>query len=183
MTPNLYTVLAALVLATFCRVWAGDIVDVSSRPVQQAGIYAGEPPPQWPSQPSSQSPSQSKGDQATEDLDQRTLIHFDEGNAKLEPHADAKLKRVASELKKDPHLQVTIEGHSDSKEAPSASQKIAEARADSVKSALIKQGVAPSQIETYGFGSSKPVASNSTVDGRAENRRVELYLEDMESAS
>jgi outer membrane protein OmpA-like peptidoglycan-associated protein len=128
------------------------------------------------------SPDSSDGG-AMEDLNQRTLIHFDEGNAKLEPHVDAKLERVASELKKDPHLQVTIEGHSDSKGSPATNRKISEARANCVKSALISQGVAPSQIETYGFGSSEPLASNSTVDGRAENRRVEVYLEDMESAT
>jgi outer membrane protein OmpA-like peptidoglycan-associated protein len=132
---------------------------------------------------SSSSSSSDGGDRAMEDLDQRTLIHFDEGNTKLESHADAKLERVASELKKDPHLQVTIEGHSDSKGSPSTNRKISEARANCVKSELINHGVAPSQIETYGFGASKPVASNSTVDGRAENRRVEVYLEDMESST
>ena len=150
----------------------GNILDVSSKPPQKSsdqqagtldlgtsGIGVGET------------------NEAMEDLDQRTLIHFDEGNASLEPHTDPKIQRIASELKKDANLQVVIEGHTDSKGSFSDNQKISEARANSVKSALISQGVSPSQIETYGFGATEPVASNTTVDGRAENRRVELYLE------
>jgi peptidoglycan-associated lipoprotein len=122
-------------------------------------------------------------DSEMEDLNQRTLVHFDPGNASLDTHVETKLKKVAGELKKDPNLQVVIEGHADAVGTPAANRQISEARANSVKAALISQGVAPAQIETYGFGSTEPVASNSTVDGRAENRRAELYLEDMEAAT
>jgi len=159
----------------------GNIVDASSKPpakspqdksLQEAGTYAG-----------SDSEPNSEQDSEMEDLNQRTLVHFDEGNASLDRHVETKLKKVAGELKKDPNLQVVIEGHADAVGTPTANRQISEARANSVKAALISHGVAPAQIETYGFGSTEPVASNSTVDGRAENRRAELYLEDMEAAT
>jgi outer membrane protein OmpA-like peptidoglycan-associated protein len=152
----------------------GNIVDASSKPPakapQEAGTYAA-------------SISARGSESEMVELNQRTLVHFDQGNASLDNHVETKLKKVAAELKDDPNLQVVIEGHADAVGTPTANRQISEARANSVKAALISHGVAPGQIETYGFGSTEPVASNSTVDGRAENRRAELYLEDMEAAT
>jgi outer membrane protein OmpA-like peptidoglycan-associated protein len=166
----------------------GNIVDASSnppsKPNQEAGSYAGQKADQK---------TDTVSDAEMEDFNQRTLVHFDQGNARLDTHVEntpvenahveTKLKKVADELKKDPNLQVVVEGHADAVGTPAANRQISEARANSVKSALISQGVAPAQIETYGFGATEPVASNSTVVGRAKNRRAELYLEDMEAAT
>jgi outer membrane protein OmpA-like peptidoglycan-associated protein len=151
----------------------GNIVDVPIRaPHQEAGSYEGKA-----------AGVAGTSTAAMEDLTQRSMIHFDEGDAKVDSHAETKLKKVADELNKDPNLQVVVEGHADSTGDKSVNHALSEARANSVKSALISEGVKPSQIETYGFGASEPVATNSTVDGRAKNRRAELYLEDMEATT
>jgi outer membrane protein OmpA-like peptidoglycan-associated protein len=71
---------------------------------------------------------------------------------------------------------VIAEGHTDTVGSAEYNQKLSERRADAVRRYLINGGIMPERIRTEGFGESKPVASNDTDEGRAQNRRVELRV-------
>lgn len=100
---------------------------------------------------------------------------FDKDNIR----ADAKpiLDEAVRILKNETTAAVICEGHTDSKGTDGYNMSLSRRRAGSVKQYLVRGGVAASRIRTEGFGESKPVASNDTEDGRAQNRRVELHLE------
>ena len=67
-----------------------------------------------------------------------------------------------------------MEGHTDNVGSPASNKTLSEARAKSVVSAIVSQGVAADRLSPVGFGQDKPIADNSTDEGRAKNRRVEL---------
>lgn len=78
-------------------------------------------------------------------------------------------------LKAHPELTLTIEGHTDNAGAAAANQTLSEARAAAVKQALVRTyKVDDARLATQGFGATKPAAANTTAEGRAANRRVEL---------
>lgn len=88
------------------------------------------------------------------------------------------VKKVADFLNKYPDVTVTIEGHTDSQGAESYNQTLSQRRADSVKAQLVNRyGIAPERVNAVGFGESRPVASNDTAAGRAENRRVVAVMQ------
>lgn len=100
-------------------------------------------------------------------------IYFDSGQAAI------KNPRVLDEtlaiLKTNPALTGEVQGHTDSTAAAEYNQKLSEARARAVRDYFIKQGIGPERIRAVGFGETRPVASNDTLEGRALNRRVELH--------
>ena len=72
---------------------------------------------------------------------------------------------------------ILIEGHSDSKGPASLNQDLSERRATSVRGYLVSRGVPPGRVRSVGLGSSRSVADNASAEGRANNRRVEIVLE------
>jgi len=103
-------------------------------------------------------------------------VLFDTGSATLKPGTREKLARVSGILLSHPELKVQVEGHTDSVGDDNYNQKLSENRADSVRSYLVGQGIASGAVTTKGFGKSQPVATNDTVAGRQQNRRVELVV-------
>lgn len=101
-------------------------------------------------------------------------IHFDSGKATIQPDSDAVLQQIVAALQQNPALKLRVEGHTDNQGAPAANQILSQKRAQAVVARLTSQGVAASRLTAQGFGASKPVADNSTDEGRAKNRRVEL---------
>ena len=102
-------------------------------------------------------------------------ILFDVGAAEVKGESTPTLKEIAETLKQHPDLKVEIQGHTDNAGAAAANMKLSEERAEAVKQALVKDyGVSAEQMTSKGYGSTKPVAPNTTVEGRANNRRVEL---------
>lgn len=89
------------------------------------------------------------------------------------------LNSVAMVLKKYSNNNVIITGYTDNTGAATYNQQLSQARAQSVGSYLVGQGVASGRIFTQGMGELNPVASNSTAQGRAQNRRVEITLRPM----
>ena len=87
------------------------------------------------------------------------------------------LRSVAKVVQEYENTLVTIEGHTDSTGSDSYNQLLSERRAASVAEVLLAQGVAFERIAAEGYGESRPVASNDTAAGRAQNRRVEISLE------
>ena len=92
--------------------------------------------------------------------------------------SDAEQLRKALEfIKKYPGAKIKLEGHTDSIGSEKYNQRLSEKRAEATKQYLVKQGrIEDSRISTSGYGESKPIASNRTKAGRAQNRRVEIVI-------
>ena len=81
----------------------------------------------------------------------------------------------------DPAMRVRVIGHTDSTGSDAVNDPLSRERAYSVQQYLTTRGVQGSRISTEGVGSRQPLADNATADGRARNRRVEIYLTDTQS--
>lgn len=103
-------------------------------------------------------------------------LNFLTNSAKIEPKGEGVLRDAAKVLKANPGLKVEIQGHTDDVGSAPYNKKLSQARANAVKQHLIKQGIQGARLTTQGYGMEKPVASNATEPGRAENRRVELKI-------
>ncbi len=101
-------------------------------------------------------------------------ILFDTGKATLQDSSTATLQQIAKLLNDNPDLKLRIEGHTDNVGAAAANKVLSQKRAETVRAWLVGQGIAADRLTAQGFGDTKPVADNSTEDGRAKNRRVEL---------
>ncbi|HVO56997.1 MAG TPA: OmpA family protein [Dongiaceae bacterium] len=101
-------------------------------------------------------------------------IHFDTGKAAILPDSEDTLKQIVLLLQNDASLKLRIEGHTDNQGNAAANQVLSEKRAQAVVAWLTAHGVAAGRLTAKGFGQTKPIADNSSDDGRAKNRRVEL---------
>ncbi len=117
--------------------------------------------------------------QVTKDrIEIKKQIKFATGSAKIVGAESEKiLDEVGLALKDNTQIKkVRVEGHTDSVGDDSKNLKLSQNRANSVVSALIKRGVDPARLDAVGFGETKPIASNSTSAGKAENRRTEFNI-------
>jgi outer membrane protein OmpA-like peptidoglycan-associated protein len=105
-------------------------------------------------------------------------VLFDTGRATLRSGAQAKLDQLAAVLRNYPERRVMVEGFTDAVGSDESNLALSEARAESVRAALITRGVAANRIDVRGHGESRPVASNATPEGRQQNRRVEVVFSD-----
>lgn len=103
-------------------------------------------------------------------------VNFEYNSAALTVASNAPLDAVADGLKKHPRVKVEIQGHSDSTGSLAYNIKLSQKRADSVRDYLVHSGVNADQLVTKGYGPTKPVASNKTAEGRAQNRRVVMFV-------
>jgi outer membrane protein OmpA-like peptidoglycan-associated protein len=101
-------------------------------------------------------------------------INFDTGKSTLRPDARPIIAEVSKLLVADPALELSIEGHTDNVGSADLNRELATTRARSVLGALTALGVEATRLASNGFGPDKPIADNSTDEGRAKNRRVEL---------
>lgn len=101
-------------------------------------------------------------------------VHFDTDKADIRKDAVPILDEAVATLKAEPSMNVSVEGHTDSRASDAYNMRLSQRRAESVKAYLVNKGVAASRLTTIGYGESKPVASNKTAEGMQENRRVEL---------
>ena len=86
------------------------------------------------------------------------------------------IDQVAQVFKSNPGIRVKIEGHTDSSGAADYNLKLSDSRANAVRKALIERGIEADRLEAIGYGESKPISSNSSSKGRAQNRRVEFNI-------
>lgn len=101
-------------------------------------------------------------------------VNFETGRAILTTESQSILDRVAESLVDSPEVNVEVQGHTDNTGSLALNTRLSAARAAAVRSYLIGKGVAAGRLTARGYGPSQPTASNTTVDGRAKNRRVEL---------
>ena len=73
-------------------------------------------------------------------------------------------------------MKVEISGHTDNVGKAAANQKLSENRAKAVKNYLVQKSIAPERILTVGYGSQRPIAPNTTTEGKQKNRRVEFRI-------
>ena len=110
------------------------------------------------------------------------LITFDSGllfgfdSYALTATTRENLSEMADILNKYPDTDITVDGHTDSVGSEEYNQQLSERRANSVADYLAAQGVSRSRITTHGYGETRPVATNETDAGRAQNRRVEVAI-------
>ncbi|MCW8839985.1 MAG: OmpA family protein [Gammaproteobacteria bacterium] len=102
---------------------------------------------------------------------------FDFDRAEIRPEFKPTLDKVSRVLRDDPGVRITIIGFTDSIGSEAYNLGLSQRRADATAAYLIGQGVPASQIATEGLGEAEPRASNATEAGRAQNRRVEIYLQ------
>lgn len=103
-------------------------------------------------------------------------IFFETGSAKLKDESNAELDRIVNLLKTYPNIKIEIAGHSDKTGLEDFNLKLSRERAKSVVDYLISKGISASNLVYKGYGSSKPIATNATPEGRQLNRRVEFEI-------
>jgi len=103
-------------------------------------------------------------------------VSFDTSSTTLKPELLPVLDSVARSMVQHPELRAKVVGHTDSTGAAAYNQTLSENRARSVVQYLGGQGVGSARLDVEGRGPSDPVADNGTAEGRAQNRRVEIYL-------
>lgn len=106
-----------------------------------------------------------------------TGTSFEAGSANLSPAAKEKLTETARLIAQS-NMTVRVEGHTDSNGSVARNKVLSKDRAEAVRAFLIEQGVSAEKISAQGFGPSKPIEDNKTKEGRAKNRRVEIYLDE-----
>ena len=103
-------------------------------------------------------------------------VSFDLNSAAIRPSMRSVLDPFASQLRDDSNARVSVIGHTDSSGSDALNNSLSIDRAQSVRDYLVSRGVAASHVQIAGRGEREPVADNATADGRARNRRVEIYL-------
>lgn len=102
-------------------------------------------------------------------------VYFETGSAELLEESEPALKQVAAALSANPGWQVTVEGHTDDIGSAAYNNELSLRRANAVRIALVgRYRMSANRIAALGFGLSKPIEPNATLEGRAHNRRVEL---------
>ena len=101
-------------------------------------------------------------------------VNFASGKADLTPEARTGLDHVVAGLKAYPDIRVEVGGHTDNKGSSALNTRLSQKRAEAVKNYLAGAGIAPDRLVAKGYGPDKPIASNDTEAGRAQNRRTEL---------
>lgn len=103
-------------------------------------------------------------------------VSFDVGSAAIKPQLRGVLDSFAHSLRDDPNAQVSIVGHTDSTGSDAINNPLSLERAQSVRDYLTARGVSGARVATAGRGDREPVASNASESGRAQNRRVEIFI-------
>ena len=104
---------------------------------------------------------------------------FHSGRAQLSPRFAETLDRLATNLNRNPNTTIGIVGHTDMLGSDDDNLRLSRQRARNVGKHLIRRGVSPNRIVVEGRGAHKPIASNVTPEGRAQNRRVEIFVAEL----
>ncbi len=107
-------------------------------------------------------------------------IFFDTNSSNLKNESDAELQKLISFLTSNPKLKIEVSGHTDNTGNDASNKTLSENRAKAVCDYLIKNGIEPTRVAYKGYGSSKPILSNDTEEGRAKNRRTEFKITELQ---
>lgn len=109
-------------------------------------------------------------------LDIPGSVLFDTNSARISPSFKQTLDQIAGTLAEHPTANVNVVGYTDSTGSESYNRKLSLERASSVTAYLESRGVAPTRLTATGQGEANPIADNATTEGRAQNRRVEMFV-------
>lgn len=101
-------------------------------------------------------------------------ITFETGKATLKPESMGEINRIAKLMQENPNLSFEVQGHCDATGSDKVNDPLSQKRAEAIVAALVDKGIAAARLTAVGKGSHSPIASNSTDEGRAKNRRVEF---------
>jgi len=104
-------------------------------------------------------------------------IKFRSGRATILNVSHGILNSVSQVLKDHPYITVQVEGHTDADGGEEMNQKLSERRAGAVRDYLVKTGIEAERLTSTGYGEIRPIASNRSAEGKAENRRVEFHIQ------
>jgi OmpA-OmpF porin, OOP family len=104
-------------------------------------------------------------------------VQFETGSSTIKTSSYAILNKVAGIMAKNPNLRLSIDGHTDNVGNEAVNQKLSTSRANICLNYLVNKGIAASRMTAQGFGSTKPIATNTTKEGRDRNRRVEFVAQ------
>lgn len=133
--------------------------------------------------------TQGTGTQVTEQQDGSlkvnipSAISFDTDSYAIKPSFAPVLDQVAQTLTEHPELTAQVVGHTDSTGSPAHNMTLSQNRAQSVAGYLVQHGVAAARLAAQGMGQNQPIADNGTEAGRAQNRRVEIFLRPPQQAA
>jgi len=102
-------------------------------------------------------------------------VHFQTNSATLTPEGQATLEKAVAAMKSNPNAHIRLEGYTDSTGADLHNASLSDQRTMAVAAYLKGQGIDGNRLTGGGFGPSKPVDTNATAAGKADNRRVELF--------
>ena len=103
-------------------------------------------------------------------------VHFDFNKSDIRPDSRPILDEAGEILKENPDVRISVEGHTDAIGSDEYNKQLSLRRAEAVFRYLVNHGIPPERMEVIGYGKRRPVASNDTDSGRAQNRRVELRV-------
>ena len=103
-------------------------------------------------------------------------VYFETDQSVILPQSFEELDRLILELKRNPGIRLKIAGHTDNTGTVEHNQQLSEARALAVKRYLLAGEISPRRISSVGYGSSQPIATNDTEEGKQLNRRVEIEI-------
>lgn len=103
-------------------------------------------------------------------------ILFPTGSDVFHPSSLFELERVKALMEENPEIRVRLEGHTDNTGLPVDNQALSSRRADAVRNWLVRQGIAGHRIQSAGYGDTRPVADNTTSEGKQLNRRTEMVI-------
>ena len=109
-------------------------------------------------------------------IELKEQFFFATNKTKVLAKSEPLLNEIADVLKENPTIKISIEGHTDSTGRYKSNVKLSQGRAKSVMQELIKRGIAKDRLQYAGYGPDKPIDTNDTPEGRANNRRVELRI-------
>jgi outer membrane protein OmpA-like peptidoglycan-associated protein len=104
-------------------------------------------------------------------------IFFETGKSIIKEQSIDELENLANSLIKNPNMKIFISGHTDNKGSEAANLKLSEERVQTVIKYLLGKNVNPNQVSGKGFGSTKPIDTNDTEEGRNKNRRVDFTIQ------
>jgi outer membrane protein OmpA-like peptidoglycan-associated protein len=101
-------------------------------------------------------------------------VNFESGKSVLKGNSYMVLDQIAESLREWSEIKIEIQGHTDNLGKAAKNQTLSQARAETVRQYLIEKGIAADRLTAVGYGPDRPIATNKTAAGRAQNRRVEL---------
>lgn len=104
-------------------------------------------------------------------------VFFETGSSKIKSESLPILNQLVMVMENNPEAKLTIDGHTDNTGNRESNLKLSQERAESVKTYIVSKGIVADRITTHGFGPDKPMDSNDTPEGRANNRRVEFLVD------